>query len=53
MKRHVGQSQGDYYKWPVELAGNYRKDGLKLIVTTLRGSERVEWVLAPYKRPKF
>lgn len=41
------------FKWPVELAGTYRKDGDKLIVTVGRGAERIEWVLVPLVRPKF
>ena len=51
IQRSLDQTQDD--KWPINLAGRYRKDGDKLFVTMLRGTERVEWRLAPYKRPKF
>jgi hypothetical protein len=51
-RRAVGQDYPNF-KWPVELAGTYRKDGGKLIVTIRRGAGKVEWVLAPYTRPKF
>lgn len=51
IQRSLDQTQED--KWPIDLAGRYRKDGRKLIVTMLRGADRVEWRLAPYKRLKF
>lgn len=51
IQRSLDQMQED--KWPIHLAGRYRKDGRKLIVTMLRGTDRLEWRLAPYKRPKF
>ena len=41
------------FKWPIELYGNFSKDGDKLIVSTQGRAGRVEWVLVPYKRPKF
>lgn len=50
--RVIGE-QLDGFKWPVELTGAYSKDGHKLIVTTVGRLGRVEWVLVPYKRPKF
>ena len=51
IQRSLDQTQDD--KWPIHLAGRYRKDGRKLIVTMLHGADRIEWKLAPYKRPKF
>ncbi len=51
IQRSLDQTQDD--KWPIHLTGRYRKDGRKWIVTMLRGTDRVEWRLAPYKRPKF
>jgi hypothetical protein len=52
VRRVVGEQAPDF-QWPIELAGTYRKDGNKLVVTIRRGQEKVEWVLAPYARPKF
>ena len=52
VRRVVGENASDF-KWPIELAGTYRKDGGKLVVTIQRGEEKVEWVLVPYTRPKF
>jgi uncharacterized membrane protein len=51
-QRLLGESL-EGFRWPVELAGTYRRDGDKLIVTTTGRAGRVEWVLVPYKRPKF
>jgi hypothetical protein len=51
-RRAVGEQLADF-KWPVELAGIWRKDGGKLVVTLRRGAETLEWVLAPYTRPRF
>jgi hypothetical protein len=51
-RRVLGEQSADF-KWPVELAGTYRKDGGKLVMTMQRGAEKVEWVLAPYRRPRF
>ena len=51
-RRVLGEGLADF-KWPVELAGTYRKDGDRLVVTVGRGAEKIEWVLAPYTRPKF
>jgi len=41
------------FQWSVELAGTYRKDGNRLVVTVGRGADKIEWVLSPYTRPKF
>ena len=38
IRRTLDQTQED--KWPINLAGRYRKDGRKLIVTMLRGAGR-------------
>lgn len=51
-RRMLGPQLADF-RWPVELTGTFRKDGGRLIVTAGRGAEKVEWVLAPYMRPKF
>jgi len=45
-RRVLGEQYADF-KWPIELAGAYRKDGGKLAVTLRRGAEKVEWVLTP------
>jgi hypothetical protein len=50
--RLIGE-QLDGFQWPVELTGSYRRNGHKLVVTTAGRVGRVEWVLVPYKRPKF
>jgi len=52
VRRRIGE-QLEGFEWPVELAGAYRRDGPKLIVTTTGKAGRIEWVLVPYKRPKF
>ncbi len=51
-RRSMGESL-EGFQWPVELRGTYCKDGDKLIVTALGPAGRLEWVLVPYKRPKF
>lgn len=49
--------EADYpgHRWPVELAGKYRRDGDKLVFTAVpRGrSTTVTWVLTSYRRPRF
>jgi hypothetical protein len=51
-RRVIGEQLADF-KWPVQLAGTYRKDSDKLVVTVGGGAEKIEWVLVPYVRPKF
>lgn len=50
--RLLGAQTPDF-KWPVELTGNYRKEGDQLIVTIKRGEKTMEWKFSPYTRPKF
>ena len=50
--RVMGEHHADF-RWPVELAGAYRRDGAKLVINVRRGATNVEWVLIRYNRPKW
>lgn len=39
--------------WPETLAGTYRRDGAKLVITGTRGGKAVQLTLRPLVRPKF
>jgi hypothetical protein len=49
----VGREGRADFQWPVEMAGTYRIEDDKLVVITRHNGTAVEWVLTPYKRPKW
>jgi hypothetical protein len=51
-RRILGEQLTDF-RWPVEMAGMYRKEGDRLVITLQRGPETIEWRLSHYTRPKF